>query len=95
MKKVMLTGTLLLLFTPLMVQASCERVRDDIARKIIANGVPASGFELDIVPNDQVSQHGGQVVGHCEQDTQKIVYVRLSDDSDVLPQSVAPTGKPR
>lgn len=71
MKKTMLAGTLLLLLTPLLAQASCESVRDDIARKIIANGVPESGFELDIVPNDQVSQHGGQVVGHCEQDTQK------------------------
>ncbi|ULR29150.1 DUF1161 domain-containing protein [Dickeya fangzhongdai] len=95
MKKAMLAGTLLLLLTPLMAQASCERVRDDIARKIIANGVPESGFELDIVPNDQVSQHGGQVVGHCEQDTQKIVYIRLSDDTDVLVQPTAPTGKSR
>ncbi|NPE49940.1 DUF1161 domain-containing protein [Dickeya dadantii] len=95
MKKTILTGALLLLLTPFLAQASCESVRDDIARKIIANGVPESGFELDIVPNDQVSQHGGQVVGHCEQDTQKIVYIRLSDDNDMLSQPTSPAGKSR
>lgn len=97
MKKTMLAGAITLLLTPLIAQASpasCERIRDDIARKIISNGVPESGFELDIVPNDQVSQHGGQVVGHCGQDTQKIVYLRLPDnDSDDL--SSHPVGKKR
>ncbi|WP_145585252.1 DUF1161 domain-containing protein, partial [Yersinia intermedia] len=43
------------------------------------NGVPESGFKLDIVPNDQVQQAGGQVVGHCENDSQKIVYTRITD----------------
>lgn len=32
---------------------SCERVKDDIQQKIVNNGVPESGFMLDIVPNDQ------------------------------------------
>ncbi|EEQ04856.1 hypothetical protein yberc0001_37070 [Yersinia bercovieri ATCC 43970] len=41
--------------------------------------MPESGFRLDIVPNDQVEQAGGQVVGHCENDTQKIVYIRINN----------------
>lgn len=79
----MLIATLLTL--PMLAHASCESVKADISQKIIQNGVPESGFSLDIVPNDQVDQAGGQVVGHCENDTQKIVYKRVgrSDDSSV------------
>ncbi|HDL6785629.1 TPA: DUF1161 domain-containing protein [Yersinia enterocolitica] len=72
-------STLLLSLAPLAALASCESVKADIAQKIINNGVPESGFKLDIVPNDQVQNAGGQVVGHCENDTQKIVYTRITD----------------
>lgn len=58
---------------------SCERVKDDIAQKIINNGVPESGFTLDIVPNDQADKAGSQVVGHCANDTFKILYTRTND----------------
>lgn len=74
--------TALLVASPLAVQASCESVKADISQKIINNGVPESGFSLDIVPNDQAEQAGGQVVGHCESDTQKIVYKRNGNDSE-------------
>jgi hypothetical protein len=84
MKKTFIITTLLLnsaLFSlaPLAALAACESVKAEIAQKIINNGVPESGFKLDIVPNDQVQQAGGQVVGHCENDTQKIVYTRITD----------------
>ncbi|MFQ6281606.1 DUF1161 domain-containing protein [Yersinia enterocolitica] len=79
MKKTLIFGTLLLSLAPLAALASCESVKADIAQKIINNGVPESGFKLDIVPNDQVQNAGGQVVGHCENDTQKIVYTRITD----------------
>ncbi|ANI29246.1 membrane protein [Yersinia entomophaga] len=78
MKKTLIIGTLLLAVAPLAAQASCESVKADIAQKIINNGVPESGFTLEIVPNDQVEKAGGQVVGHCENDTQKIVYTRIT-----------------
>jgi len=78
--KWMLTG--LIVAMPLAVQASCETVKADINQKIINNGVPASAFTLDIVPNDQADQAAGQVVGHCENDTQKIVYKRTGNDGD-------------
>lgn len=82
----MLIATLLAL--PMLAHASCESVKADISQKIIQNGVPESGFSLDIVPNDQVDQAGGQVVGHCENDTQKIVYKRVGrGDEGSVPDS--------
>ncbi|MFU9138541.1 DUF1161 domain-containing protein [Erwinia tasmaniensis] len=74
--------TALVVAAPLAAQASCETVKADINQKIISNGVPASGFSLEIVPNDQADQAGGQVVGHCENDSQKIVYKRNGTESD-------------
>ncbi|QTF08377.1 DUF1161 domain-containing protein [Brenneria izadpanahii] len=79
MKKTIIFGAALFVLVPLAAQASCESVKADISQKIINNGVPESGFTLDIVPNDQVSQAGGQVVGHCENDSQKIIYIRHAD----------------
>lgn len=91
MKKMLVLGTLLLASTQLAVMASCESLKAKISQKIVNNGVPESDFKLDIVPNDQVSHASGQVVGHCENDTQKIVYIRLnnSDDSSEMPQAGA------
>ncbi|WP_058909969.1 DUF1161 domain-containing protein [Entomohabitans teleogrylli] len=60
----------------LAAQNSCERVKADIEQRIINNGVPEDSFTLTIVPNDQVDQSNGQVVGHCANDTQKILYTR-------------------
>lgn len=59
--------------------SSCENVKNDIQQKIINNGVPESGFSLTIVPNDQADQAGAQVVGHCANDTHKILYTRTTD----------------
>lgn len=61
--------------------SSCENVKNDIQQKIINNGVPESGFSLTIVPNDQADQAGAQVVGHCANDTHKILYTRTADAS--------------
>lgn len=60
------------------------RTREErYSTKIVNNGVPASGFTLAIVPNDQPDQPGAQVVGHCANDTFKITYTRSADsDSD-------------
>ncbi|WP_152601350.1 MULTISPECIES: DUF1161 domain-containing protein [Erwinia] len=72
----------LIIASPLAAQASCESVKADISQKIINNGVPESGFTLDVVPNDQADSAGGQVVGHCENDSQKIVYKRNGGESE-------------
>lgn len=68
---------------------SCERVKSDIQQKIINNGVPESGFTLSIVPNDQADQAdqaGTQVVGHCANDTFKILYTRTGSGAAAEPQ---------
>ncbi|MGV3345719.1 DUF1161 domain-containing protein [Enterobacteriaceae bacterium LUAb1] len=70
---------------PIAVQASCESVKAEINQKIINNGVPASGFTLSIVPSDQADQTGGQVVGHCENDTHKIVYKHITSETENTP----------
>lgn len=49
MKKLLLS-IMLLSAIPLAAQASCETVKADISQKIIKNGVPESGFTLDVVP---------------------------------------------
>lgn len=70
---------LVLAATPVLAaQTSCDKVKADIQQKIINNGVPESGFSLTIVPNDQADKPDAQVVGHCANDTQKILYTRTS-----------------
>ena len=61
------------------VPDSCDRVRSDIQQKIMQNGVAESAFTLDVVPNDQADQPGAQVVGHCANDTFKILYTRTDN----------------
>ncbi len=86
MNKLSILGTLLaLVIIPVAAQASCESVKADITQKIVANGVQESSFHLDIVPSDQAGQAGGQVVGHCDNDTQKIVYLRTGADTNSAP----------
>ncbi|WP_288820270.1 DUF1161 domain-containing protein [uncultured Leclercia sp.] len=74
---------------------SCERVKSDIQQRIINNGVPESGFTLNIVPNDQSDQPDAQVVGHCANDSYKILYTRTSSGnypvSGAATQDSAPT----
>ncbi len=82
MKKRNAVMLLAMLAMPVLAQASCDTVKADINQKIINNGVAESDFTLDIVPNDQADQAGGQVVGHCENDTQKIVYKKNGRDAD-------------
>lgn len=67
---------------PLIAQASCDSVKEQIRQKIIQNGVAESAFSLDVVPNDQAEQQEGLVVGHCENDQQKIVYKRSAVEAD-------------
>lgn len=59
-------------------QNSCEKVKENIEKNIINNGMPISGFALNIVPADQINQPDAQVVGHCANDTQKILYTRTA-----------------
>lgn len=82
---------LLLSASPLVfaVPNSCERVKSDIEQRIINNGVPEANFTLSIVPNDQADQPDSQVVGHCANDTHKILYTRPSSGN--APANTAPS----
>nr|WP_318381806.1 DUF1161 domain-containing protein [uncultured Enterobacter sp.] len=60
---------------------SCEKVKSDISQRIINNGVAESGFTLEIVPGDQADKPGAQVVGHCANDTWKILYTRSAENA--------------
>lgn len=74
---------LLMAATPtLAAQSSCDKIKADIEQKIINNGVPESGFSLTIVPNDQADKPDAQVVGHCGNDTQKILYRRTASGNN-------------
>ncbi|MDU2940951.1 DUF1161 domain-containing protein [Superficieibacter sp. 1612_C1] len=73
---------------------SCERVKSDIQQKIINNGVPEAGFTLAIVPNDQTDQPDSQVVGHCANDTYKILYTRTSSGNYPVSGNATQDGQP-
>ncbi|EAM7070423.1 DUF1161 domain-containing protein [Salmonella enterica] len=92
MKIVTTIAALVLISAPSLVMAapgSCERVKSDIEQRIINNGVPADNFTLTIVPNDQADQPDSQVVGHCANDTHKILYTRTSSGN--APANTTPT----
>ena len=74
--------------------ASCERVKSDIEQRIINNGVAESSFTLSIVPNDQADRPDAQVVGHCANDTFKILYTRTGSGAASGTQE-SPQGEPQ
>nr|WP_283125152.1 MULTISPECIES: DUF1161 domain-containing protein [Providencia] len=76
MKMRLVLPALVVLLAPVFAQASCESVIEEIKQKIINNGVPADNFSLVAVPNDEAEQSQGQVVGHCQNETYKIIYTR-------------------
>ncbi|WP_289695589.1 DUF1161 domain-containing protein [Escherichia coli] len=87
---------LLALASPVVLAApgSCERIQSDISQRIINNGVPESSFTLSIVPNDQVDQPDSQVVGHCANDTHKIIYTRTTSGNVSAPAQSTQDGAP-
>ncbi|EDV2861258.1 DUF1161 domain-containing protein [Salmonella enterica subsp. houtenae] len=88
-------AALTLISAPSLVMAapgSCERVKSDIEQRIINNGVPADNFTLTIVPNDQADQPDSQVVGHCANDTHKILYTRTNSGNAPANTSPAQDG---
>ena len=75
MKSLIAVVASLFIMSPALAQVKpCEELKSEIEAKIKANGVPV--FTLDILPNDQVKEGEGRVVGTCDGSTQKIVYKR-------------------
>lgn len=77
MKALIAIVALLLVAAPAMAQRKdCEELKGEIDAKIKKNGVKE--FSLEIVPNEQVKEGMGSVVGSCDGGTKKIVYKRGS-----------------
>jgi hypothetical protein len=75
MKSLIAVAASMLIASPALAQVKpCEELKSEIEAKIKANGVPA--YTLDVVPNDQVKEGEGKVVGTCGGSTQSIVYKR-------------------
>jgi hypothetical protein len=75
MKALVAVVAALLIASPALAQRKdCNELKAEIEGKIKANGVKA--FTLDVVPNEQVKEGDGKVVGSCDGGTQKIVYKR-------------------
>ena len=75
MKSLIAIAASMLIASPVLAQTKpCEELKSEIEAKIKANGVQA--FTLDIVPNEQVKEGEGKVVGTCDGSTQKVVYKR-------------------
>jgi hypothetical protein len=65
----------LLIAAPALAQRKdCGELKAEIDAKITANGVKV--FTTEIVPNEQVKEGEGTVVGSCDGGTKKIVYKR-------------------
>ena len=95
MKRLALPVVCLLAFAAapaLAAPESCERVKADIQQRIINNGVAESSFTLNIVPNDQADQPDSLVVGHCANDTHKILYTRTNSGNAPANSSPAQDG---
>ncbi|MBA8197912.1 DUF1161 domain-containing protein [Citrobacter freundii] len=91
-----IVASLLILASPQVLAApeSCERVRSDIEQRIINNGVAQDSFTLSIVPNDQADRPDSLVVGHCANDTHKILYARTSSGNTPANSTPSQDGHP-
>lgn len=62
--------------------ASCDSLKDQISQEIISNGVAESAFSLTVEPATSANSGAdGKIVGHCENNTQVIVYTKHRADS--------------
>jgi len=75
MKRLIVLVASLMVAVPVLAQVKpCEELKSEIDAKIKANGVKV--FSLEIVPNADVKEGEGKVVGTCDGSTRKIVYTR-------------------
>ncbi|CAG0961746.1 putative protein YnfD [Methylophilaceae bacterium] len=73
MKKIILMLFILAVAIPAQAAIKpCEELKQEIAAKIDAKGVPS--YTLKIVPID--AEEDGRVVGTCDGGTNKIIYIR-------------------
>jgi hypothetical protein len=93
MKRLIALVASLLVAAPALAQVKpCEELKAEIDAKIKANGVKV--FSLEIVPNADVKEGEGKVVGSCEGSTHKIVYKRGVAEAPAAPAASASAPAP-
>lgn len=53
------------------------KLLQDITEKIVKNGASLDAFKLEIMSDEQVDRTKVNVVGRCQNDNFKIVFIRL------------------
>lgn len=76
MQRKIIAAAFVALVAPVVVNASCDSVVEEITQKIINNGVPEDGFTITVVSNEEAASQQGTVVGNCLNETQKIIYTK-------------------
>ncbi|WP_047680079.1 MULTISPECIES: DUF1161 domain-containing protein [Xenorhabdus] len=61
---------------------TCESLKEQIAQKVINNGIKETDFNLEVVASDQMDYGSGKVVGSCNRGKQKIIYTRFTHSAD-------------
>jgi hypothetical protein len=89
MKRLIVLVASLMVAVPALAQVKpCEELKSEIDAKIKANGVKV--FSLEIVPNADVKEGEGKVVGTCDGSTHKIVYKRGVAEAPAEAPAAAP-----
>ncbi|EPL9568159.1 DUF1161 domain-containing protein [Providencia rettgeri] len=76
MKRKIIVAALVAFVAPVIANASCDSVVEEITQKIINNGVPEESFTITVVPNEEAASQQGTVVGNCLNETQQIIYTK-------------------
>ncbi|MCW2254390.1 hypothetical protein M2263_000481 [Providencia alcalifaciens] len=76
MQKKLIIAAFLALVSPVIANASCDSVVEEITQKIINNGVPEDSFTVAVVSNEEAASQQGTIVGNCSNETQKIIYIK-------------------
>ncbi|WP_272518464.1 MULTISPECIES: DUF1161 domain-containing protein [unclassified Providencia] len=76
MQRKIIVAALIAFVAPVIANASCDSVVEEITQKIINNGVPEEGFTITVVSNEEAASQQGTVVGNCSNETQQIIYTK-------------------
>ncbi|HGN1705619.1 TPA: DUF1161 domain-containing protein [Providencia rettgeri] len=76
MQRKIIVAALVAFVAPVIANASCDSVVEEITQKIINNGVPEDGFTITVVSNEEAASQQGTVVGNCSNETQQIIYIK-------------------
>ncbi|EJD6377096.1 DUF1161 domain-containing protein [Providencia rettgeri] len=76
MQRKIIVAALVAFVAPVIANASCDSVVEEITQKIINNGVPEEGFTITVVSNEEAASQQGTVVGNCSNETQQIIYTK-------------------